>query len=144
MLADLPGLNIYILPELIINNITSFSGSSNSSTSDTLDNEFVKTVAVNLQPAMFVAVVSETKPLPLVDELGHLLLHLFALQLLLQENLETRHRGRPLGVLLVGLRRKTKKKKKMKRTRALLKKQQLTDKQAHVHQHLPVAEGLRG
>lgn len=143
MLADLPGLNIYILPELIINNITSFSGSSNSSTSDTLDNEFVKTVAVNLQP-LFVAVMSETKPLPLVDELGHLLLHLFALQLLLQENLETRHRGRPLGVLLVGLRRKTKKKKKMKRTRALLKKQQRTDKQAHVHQHLPVVEGLRG
>ena len=143
MLADLPGHNIYILPELIINIITSFSGSSNSSTSDTLDNEFVKTVAVNLQP-LFVAVVSETKPLPLVDELGHLLLHLFALQLLLQENLETRHRGRPLGVLLVGLRRKKKqkkkqkKKKKKKRTRALLKKQQWTDKQAHVHQHLLV------
>lgn len=41
--------------------------------------------------------------LPLVDELGHLLLHLFALQLLLQENLEARHRVRPLGVFLVGL-----------------------------------------
>lgn len=41
-----------------------------------------------------------------MDELGHLLLHLFALQLLLQEDLEARHRGGALGVLLVGLRRK--------------------------------------
>lgn len=48
---------------------------------------------------------SETKLSPLVDKLGHLLLHLFALQLLLQEDLEARHRGGPLGVLLVGLQR---------------------------------------
>lgn len=40
-----------------------------------------------------------------MDKLGHLLLHLFSLQLLLQEDLEARHRGGPLGVLLVGLQR---------------------------------------
>lgn len=40
---------------------------------------------------------------PLVEELGHLLLHLFALQLLLQQELETCHR-RPLRVLLIRLR----------------------------------------
>lgn len=48
---------------------------------------------------------AKTKLSPLVDKLGHLLLHLFALQLLLQEDLEARHRGGPLGVLPVGLRR---------------------------------------
>lgn len=42
-----------------------------------------------------------------MDKLGHLFLHLFALQLLLQEDLEARHRGGPLGVLLVGLRGRT-------------------------------------
>lgn len=41
--------------------------------------------------------------LPLMDELSHLLLQLLPLQLLLQENLEARHMGGPLRVLLVGL-----------------------------------------
>lgn len=42
--------------------------------------------------------------LPLMEELGHLFLHLFALQLLLQQELETCHRV-PLRVLLIRLRR---------------------------------------
>ena len=46
------------------------------------------------------------KLLPLMDKLGHLFLHLFALQLLLQRDLEARHRGGPLGVFLVGLRKR--------------------------------------
>lgn len=40
-----------------------------------------------------------------MNKFGHLFLHLFALQLLLQRNLEARHWGRPLGVFLVGLRK---------------------------------------
>lgn len=42
--------------------------------------------------------------LPLPDELSHLLLHLFALELFLQQHLKAAHRGGPLGVLLVSLR----------------------------------------
>lgn len=43
------------------------------------------------------------RPSPLVDELSHFLLHLFAFQLLLQKHFEAGNRGRPLRVLLVGL-----------------------------------------
>lgn len=75
--------------------------------SDTFVNSLIKTAVTKLTLCFVViALVSEKKPLPLVDKLGHLFLHLFALQLLLQKNLEARHRGGPLGVLLVGLRKR--------------------------------------
>lgn len=44
--------------------------------------------------------------LPLMDKLRHLFLHLFSLELLLQKNLEARHWSGPLGVFLVGLKRR--------------------------------------
>lgn len=50
-----------------------------------------------------VAALAEAQASPLMHKLGHLLLHLLALQLLLQEDLEAGHRGGALGVLLVGL-----------------------------------------
>lgn len=41
--------------------------------------------------------------IPFPYEFSHLLLHLFALQLFLEQNLEARYHGRPLRVLLIGL-----------------------------------------
>lgn len=64
----------------------------------------LKLLSTNCDCSVVFTVLSERKLLPLVDKLGHLFLHLFALQLLLQKDLEARHRGGALGVFLVGLR----------------------------------------
>lgn len=68
------------------------------------------------------------KQIPLSYELGHLLLHLFSLQLFLQQNLKSCDAAIALGILLISLWDKHN-----KHTRNTLNKQILRNKQKHTY-----------